>query len=244
MEAAKKILIVEDEVIISESLFQLLTLLDYNPLDPVETPAQGIEAIKTDHPDLAILDIQLGKAGSGLEVADYILQQKLDIPFIILTAYSDAETIAKVKKYKPAAYLVKPFQRESLFAAIEMAMPEEKNETEAAEYQQNNTELFLKIGTKHEKIDLKDIIYLQASGQYTEMYFENGKKRLQRIALSSFVQAYPEINWRRIHKSYAVNPGYVESLSASEIRVKGAKLPIGRFFQPETERFFFNKKEK
>jgi DNA-binding LytR/AlgR family response regulator len=221
-----KILILEDEAIIAESLFQLLTLLEYEPFEPVEDPDEAIDILKNNPPDLAILDITLKNDRSGLEVAAYIQEQKLKIPFIILTAHSDAPTIAAAKKYHPAAYLLKPFMRESLFAAIEIAAPEEPEE------QISDKEIFLKTGTKYEKLDLQELVYVKANGKYTELHFTFGK-RLIRMPLSTFILENSNLKFLRVHKTYAVNPEFITSFTADELLLAESKIPIGRFFMPQ-----------
>lgn len=238
-----KILIVEDEAMIAESLFQLLTILEYEPMEPVATPDEAISIIKTTPPDLAILDITLQNNRFGLEVADYINTNKLRIPFIILTAHSDAATIARVKQYKPAAYLVKPFLRDSLFAAIEMAAPDndpEEDSQRQPDVHVDDDTRFIKIGTKHEKINLQEILMLQAKGKYIEIHFTNSK-RLVRYSLSSFISSFTAVNWLRTHKTYAVNPEFIVSFSADELLVGNKKVPVGRFFQPQVQAFLTSK---
>lgn len=63
-----EILIVEDEAIIAESLFQLLKMLNYTPLEPVATPDEAIEAINEQHPKLIILDATLQTEERGLKL--------------------------------------------------------------------------------------------------------------------------------------------------------------------------------
>lgn len=225
------ILIVEDETIIAESIYQLLSLLDYRPYEPVGTPEQAIAIIQTHPPDLVILDITLGNARSGLDVAAYIREKHLAIPFIMLTAHGDPETVARVKQFRPAAYLIKPFVRESLFAAIEIATAREEEEPleEAA------AERFIKLGTSHEKLDFRQIKYLKAQGKYTELHFPFGK-RLVRSSLSTFLAENSQgIKWLRVHKSYAINTHVVTRVVADEIFINQERIPIGRFFMPRVQ---------
>jgi DNA-binding LytR/AlgR family response regulator len=225
------ILIVEDEAIIAESIYQLLSLLAYRPFEPVGTPEQAIAIIQTHPPDLVILDITLGNAKSGLDVAAYIREKHLAIPFIMLTAHGDPKTIAHVKQFRPAAYLIKPFVRESLFAAIEIAMVREEEEfSEAA-----STEHFIKLGGSHEKLDFREIKYLKAQGKYTELHFPFGK-RLVRSSLSTFLAENSHgLKWLRVHKSYAINTHVVTRVSADEIFINKERIPIGRFFIPQVQ---------
>ncbi|WP_118974394.1 LytR/AlgR family response regulator transcription factor [Taibaiella koreensis] len=224
-----RILILEDEAIIAESLYQLLNLLEYSPYEPVDNPDDAIAMIRSFLPDLVLLDLNLRNGRSGLEVAAYLHEQKLNIPFIVLTAHGDAHTIATVKKYHPAAFLVKPFMRESLFAAIELATPD--MEEEAAEDMDQDCELFLKTGTRYEKLDLRELAYVKANGKYTELHFTFGK-RLIRMPLSTFIQENNNVQFLRVHKTYAVNPDFITSFTADELLLTNSRIPIGRFFMP------------
>jgi len=221
-----RILILEDEAIIAESLYQLLSLLEYAPYEPVDNPDDAIAMIRSFSPELVLLDLNLRNNRSGLEVAAFLHEHKLNIPFIVLTAHSDAATIASVKKYHPSAYLVKPFMRETLFAAIELALPDPGEEEPVCDQ-----ELFLKTGIKYEKLDLKELVYVKANGKYTELHFTFGK-RLIRMPLSAFIQDNNNVKFLRVHKTYAVNPEFITSFTADELLLSQNKIPIGRFFMP------------
>lgn len=225
-----KILILEDEAIIAESLYQLLNLLEYAPYEPVDTPESAITIIRTKPPDLLLLDLHLQHERSGLEVAEYVQTEQLHIPFIILTAHSDPATIAKVKQYHPAAFLIKPFMRDSLFAAIELAAPEEPGEHE----------LFLKTGPRYEKLDLRELIYVRANGKYSELHFTFGK-RLIRMPLSAFINENHNISFLRVHKTYAVNPEFITAYTADELSLPNSKIPVGRFFMPGVNNYLRNR---
>lgn len=225
-----KILIVEDEALIAESLFQLLSILEYQPYRPVSTPAEAIHVLENNPPDLVLLDLTLKNDLSGLDVAAYIQQQRLKIPFIVLTSNSDASMVAQVKKFHPASYLIKPFMRESLFAAIEIALPEEEEEENIEE------EIMLKTGNRSEILNLRELIYLKANGKYTELHFSFGK-RLVRLPLSSFIKENNSVGFLRVHKTYAVNPTYITAFAVDELIIGGNKIPIGRFFMPAVNNY-------
>lgn len=226
-----KILILEDEAIIAESLYQLLHLLDYDPCLPVDNPDDAITAIKRFSPDLVIMELTLNHNRSGLEVAAYIEENKLNIPIIVLSAHSDAQTIASVKKYRPSAYLVKPFMRESLFAAIELSAPDQSGPEPDPDL-----EIFLKTGSKYEKLDLTELVYIKACGKYTELHFRFGK-RLVRMPLSTFITENSNLNFIRVHKTYAVNPQFITAYTSDELRLEDSRVPIGRYFMPNVNNY-------
>jgi DNA-binding LytR/AlgR family response regulator len=221
-----KILIVEDEPLAGKSLYNSLKSLEYDPFLPCQTPREAIAIIRHDQPSLAILDLELENGQSGLEVAAYIQKERLKIPFIILTSHTEPETIAEVRKYNPASYLVKPFQKSSLYAAIEIALP----------FNDTSNELFLKSGTRHEKLNMEELKYLKTEGKYTELHFTFGK-RLIRSSLTAFMEDYPKVEWLRVHKSYAVNPAFITAVASDSVTLSNESIPVGRIFQPNINQY-------
>src|ERR1700733_4741535 len=120
MSTALKIGIVEDEMLIAERIKTILDSLGYEVAGPCGTYTDALQMLGNEKPDLVLLDIRLSGAKDGIDVATEI-REKFDIPFIFLTANSDAATLERAKKVNPPAYLVKPFTKDDLFTSIEIA---------------------------------------------------------------------------------------------------------------------------
>ena len=116
----KPILVVEDEVIMRDSLRDWLTDGGY----PVETAEHGEEALKVvgeQDFSLLILDMKLpGK--NGLEVLREAKAQKPKINGIIITAYPSIETAVEAMKLGAVDYLTKPFSLDALEKLIRDAL--------------------------------------------------------------------------------------------------------------------------
>ena len=102
-----RILIVEDELIIAEDMKDILEDLGYEVvgITPEEQEAKRMLVATT--PDLAILDITLGRNQSGLQVAKFI-NENIYIPLIFCTSYADKSTVSKAKELHPNGYLINP----------------------------------------------------------------------------------------------------------------------------------------
>lgn len=100
-------------------------------------------------------------------------------------------------------------------------------------------ELFLKTGTKYERLNLQQLLYAKANGKYTELHFAFGK-RLMRISLTKFIKEKINIDLLRTHKSYAVNTIAISSYKCDEIEIGDIRIPIGRIFKENV--FHFLKK--
>ena len=118
----KKVMIVEDEVIVGLDLTKKLEHLGYCVVpNVVRYGEEVLQAAEKEKPDLIIMDVRLKGEQDGTEAAR-IIREKLGLPIIFLTAYSDQTTLSKAKKTEPYAYLKKPIRTEDLKISLEMAL--------------------------------------------------------------------------------------------------------------------------
>lgn len=118
--AATRILIAEDNDLVSLTLEEQLKDLGY---DVVGIARNGIEAVALTQklgPDLIIMDIRMPEM-DGTEAAAKIHSQH-DIPIIMLTAYADKDTIRRAEQAGALGYLVKPVNQNELPPAINIAL--------------------------------------------------------------------------------------------------------------------------
>ena len=125
-----KILIVEDERILALGLKKKLEKLGFKVTDAVSTGENAISSVKSDKPELILMDIVLKGEMDGIEAAKLIINLH-NIPIIYLTAYADDETIKRAIKTYPYGYLMKPYQDRELKANIEMALHKFQHEKES-----------------------------------------------------------------------------------------------------------------
>ncbi len=116
---AIKILIVEDEPLISEDLAQMLQSAGYNVVGQAYDGSEALDMIYNRNPDLVLLDISLGHQMSGLDIA-LVLNEKYGIPFIFITSFFDKQTLEAAKNLLPQGYIVKPFQKKNILSSLEI----------------------------------------------------------------------------------------------------------------------------
>jgi PAS domain S-box-containing protein len=126
MEKAR-ILIVEDEAIVAEDLENMITEIGYDVIGRAVSANDAINGAIELEPDLILMDIVLKGEKNGID-ASLAIKEKLDIPIIFLTAYSDIGLLDRAKTTEPYAYIVKPFQERQLLASIEMSLYKNKME--------------------------------------------------------------------------------------------------------------------
>src|ERR1700748_3650093 len=116
-----KIGIVEDEVIIAEGINSTLKQLGYAVAEPACNYTEALTMMAEEKPDLMLLDITLNGSKDGIDLA-WKIKELYNIPFIFLTANADAATVKRAKETEPPAYLVKPFNKDELYASIEICL--------------------------------------------------------------------------------------------------------------------------
>ncbi|MGF1469975.1 MAG: response regulator [Sandaracinaceae bacterium] len=87
-EVTKRILVVEDNILIAMDVEDLIAEQGCTPVGPVATVADGLEAVRNTDLDGAVLDVNLGDERVW-PIAELLAQH--GVPFVLTTGYSDAE---------------------------------------------------------------------------------------------------------------------------------------------------------
>lgn len=118
--AETRVLIAEDNELVSLTLEEQLTNLGYTVVGVARTGNEAVRLCAQLTPDIVIMDMQMPELG-GDAAAQQIARQH-PTPVIMLTAYSDSEHIRKAESSGALGYLVKPINPEELPPAIDVAI--------------------------------------------------------------------------------------------------------------------------
>ena len=113
----KKILIVEDEFIISLTTQNSIRKLGHQVVGAVSTGAEAIEAVRQTQPDLILMDISLVGGPDGIETMKEI-QRFSDVPVVYLSGNSDPRTKTRAAETNMAGFLVKPLDDRSFRSTL------------------------------------------------------------------------------------------------------------------------------
>ena len=153
---ANRILIVEDEILIADTIDRYLAQRGYQIIGSAISFEEAVDLYLREKPDLVLLDIRLSGPGTGIDVARFIRKQARPAPFIYLTSQLDRHSIDLAKETFPAGYLSKQIQKESLYTTIEMTLHAQIAQKPSA------PSITLQDGDAHYKVLPNDIIFLQA----------------------------------------------------------------------------------
>jgi AmiR/NasT family two-component response regulator len=115
-----RIVIAEDEALIRLDLRETLEEEGYEVVAETGRGDEVVELVRRHRPDLAILDIKM-PGEDGLSAAAAITAERLSA-VLVLTAFSQRELVDRAREAGALAYLVKPFQKNDLVPAMEVAL--------------------------------------------------------------------------------------------------------------------------
>jgi signal transduction histidine kinase/CheY-like chemotaxis protein len=115
------ILVVEDENVVAMDLVSSLKRLNYPVVAVAASAEEAVDLAEKRKPGLVLMDIQLRGELDGIWAAQEI-QQRLSIPVVYLSAYSDAATLDRARMSQPFGYVIKPFEDREVEVAIQIAL--------------------------------------------------------------------------------------------------------------------------
>jgi signal transduction histidine kinase len=117
---APSILIVEDELVVALELEDRLRRQGYEVVGTARSAADALGWAERTQVDLALLDVRLGGARDGIDLAGDLRAR--GIPAVFLTAHGDEDTLHRIKAVEAQGYLLKPFDGRLLRLTIETAL--------------------------------------------------------------------------------------------------------------------------
>jgi CheY-like chemotaxis protein len=120
-----RVLIVEDEAIVATDLAETMKSFGHTVTDIASSAADTHQAIKNNRPDFILMDVRIKGVTDGIDLALEVFEH-YNIPVVHLTAYSDDETISRIKKSQSFGYLSKPYNEKELYLTIELAVSKHK----------------------------------------------------------------------------------------------------------------------
>ena len=240
----ERILVVEDESIVSRDIQQSLKRLGYEIVGTADNSEKAIDIARSERPDLILMDIMLKGDVNGITTAE-IIKNELSIPIIFLTAYADDATLSKAKVTEPQAYLIKPFKEQELHSAIEMAIYKHTKEQEVikerdllyslVEGRENGPDfIFVKSNSKLVRIDTNDIQFVEALKDYVVINCSTQKYTIH-STMKEIENKLGATDFIRVHRSYIVRMDKIAAIEYPNLVLDNGKkqIPIGGSYRDD-----------
>jgi DNA-binding LytR/AlgR family response regulator len=241
-----KIMIVEDESIVALDLSIRLQKEGYDIVGIASNSDDAIDIFTGQKPDLVLMDINIKGAKDGIETAA-ALKKIQDVPLIFLTAFSQGDYINRAKVVNPSAYLVKPFNNDSLHTSIQIAihnfaiLPKptdpkpittDKEETGKEALLFFNNYFFVKHNYRFNKFSIDELLFAESDNNYIKLVTTN-KKITIRVSLQYVAEKFNHPALVRVHRGFIVNIKNIDSFNEEEIIIGQHQIPIGRNYKDD-----------
>lgn len=238
------VLVVEDESIVSKDIQHSLKKLGYQVVGAAATGEKALELVRSESPDIVLMDIMLKGDMNGIEVAE-IVKKEHNIPVIFLTAYADESTLSKAKVTEPFGYIIKPFKEIDLHTSIEMALYKHKKARELEKERDylytlvDNKEtvdgfIFVKSNSKLVKLNTKDIYFIEALKDYVVINTRDTRYTIH-STMKDIEQKMGQTEFIRVHRSFIVRLDKIAAIDFPNLVLEDNKkiVPIGGSYRDD-----------
>ncbi|HEX7905457.1 MAG TPA: LytTR family DNA-binding domain-containing protein [Chitinophagaceae bacterium] len=202
-------------------------------------PAEGIDYLKTNPPDLLFLDIEMPML-TGFDVLEE-LGRDISFDIIFTTAYDNFGIQAV--KFSALDYLLKPVQNKELKEAIEkhlkksnLKIPAEEIDSLLANVKESTKgkrgRIALASKESIEFVDPGDIVSCEANSNYTNIYLCGGKKKVISKTLKDFEEILMPYDFFRAHNSHLINLNHVREFIRGDggylVMENKMKIPVSK----------------
>jgi DNA-binding LytR/AlgR family response regulator len=218
-------LIIEDEPLAQDVLKKYIQ--DHPSLELSAICGDALEAqqVLAKQPvSLLFLDINLPRlSGTGF-------LKTLSHPPLVIFTTAYPEFAAEGFELDAIDYLVKPFSFERFLKAVNKAF--EKLERKTPDKNAAPASIFIKADKKVYKINLDDILYIEALDDYIKLVTTQGS-HLVNDTLKSLQEELPASQFMRVHKSYIISKKSIVFFEGNYVRIGEKDVPIGASYREE-----------
>ena len=186
--------------------------------------------------DFMFLDINMPK----LRGLDFLKTLTKPPKTIITTAYK--EHALEGFELNVVDYILKPFSFDRLVKAVNKVSEVQTTRTvikEVSSSTDSSTRFFVKGDKKHHQIDLNDVLYIEAYGNYTKLFLKD-EMIVSHEKISHYEDLLNTSNFLRVHKSFIVAIDKIKFIEGNRILINEYKIPIGQTYKSSINKLYNN----
>jgi two-component system, LytTR family, response regulator LytT len=198
-----------------------------------DNPVDAADFLSNTIVDLIFVDIQMPDL-SGIEFTR--LMEKG--PKVIFTTAFEKYALEGYK-LEIVDYLLKPFSYEEFLTAVHKAQKLIRLEQKVpSTVDVNNEFLFLKSDYKIKRINFNDILYIEGLKDYVKVFTQNAPRPvLSLTSLKLLESKLPENKFMRVHRSFIVNLGKIDTIERSRIVFGKEYIPVSDQYKEKFQEF-------
>ena len=244
-----KVLVVEDDPLVSLDLTDRLERLGFTDIVCYDTGEEAIANFGEDEPSVVIMDIALAGDLDGVETAAQLRKQR-DVPVIFLTSNVDENTFQRALMVQPAAFLHKPFIDIQVSQNIKVALLHKAGDHDDRTKRSKNAPVLVPDGLfvlkregRFDKIAFDSVRYLKAGRSYCEIHIVGDDPVVVTHSMKTVFEIIEQSpggdNFVKIHRSYVVNTSFIDGFEPNFLHLGKESLPVSNAYLPSLKKRFF-----
>jgi two-component system, LytTR family, response regulator len=221
-------IIMEDEPLAAKMLAGYISEVPFLDLKGIFRDAiLASDFLRNHQVDLIFLDIHLPR----MKGMDFLKTLHEPPAVIVTTAYH--QYAVQGYEMNVTDYLLKPFEFERFLVAVakvkpRTALPQDANTTKDS--------IFLNIQKKKVRVMLNEILYVESQREYIRVVTTK-TEFMVKLGTHDIEAILPPTMFRRIHRSFIISLGRIESYTSEMVEIGGTQIPIGRAYRDVTDTF-------
>ncbi len=187
---------------------------------------EALEYLNSHKVDLIFLDLNMPK----LKGFDFLKTLPAPPKVIVTTAYQ--EFALEGYELNITDYLLKPFSFDRFLKAINKVASASNHIKSNISVENNNASqsIFLRSNKKYTQINIGDIMYLEAAGNYTKV-ITTKEVITVREKVSDLLETLSSDHFLQVHKSFAVSTKHIKTVEGNRILIQDHVVPIGKHYK-------------
>jgi DNA-binding LytR/AlgR family response regulator len=189
-------------------------------------PVEAVHRLQNHPPDILFLDIEM----PVLNGIDFL--RALPNPPLCVFITSHPEFALDAFELFALDYILKPLTQDRFDATISRIKSFIDIRTKALSYEHHldKDTVIIQEGYSTHRILLSEILYLEALKDYTRIFTKN-KSYITLGNISRILEGFNTPQFKRVHRSYAINPKYINSIIENTILIGDNQIPIGKTYK-------------
>jgi len=219
-------IVIDDEKPARDQIAEYVERIPFlNLLASFSNAIQPIDYLNSNVVDIIFLDIEM-EDFTGLQFAKTLSNG----PQIILTTAYDQYAI-EAFDLDVCDYLLKPISFERFLKSVNKAY---KLKNPTMSHQDTpapaDTYAFFKVGYKMQRIDFKDILFIEGQRDYLKIHTENSRY-MTLMSFKDIEELLPSDSFMRVHRSFIISIDKIDSVEKNRIYINDHVIPIGEVFR-------------
>jgi two-component system LytT family response regulator len=218
-------IIIEDEPLAVKVLSDYIAQVPFLQLQTTCKDAiLATDYLRHNTTDLIFLDIHLPKL-KGMA----FLKTLTNTPAVIITTAYHQYAVEGFD-LNVTDYLLKPIEFERFLIAVNKVINLRTEKQPPVENRETKDCIFLNIQKKKVKLLFAEILFIESQREYIRIVTTK-KEYTSKMSTHEIEQLLPVHLFKRVHRSFIVSVGKIESYTAETVEVNGVSIPIGRGYR-------------